>query len=367
MKASKALIRKFPIYHLGDSCHFRQNRIGHLVPINIDQHLIDLDPEQNVTWANADFDQNDDQFNNIGALWNNADLSRPPQGIELQSPAYQHTLVNKARCPGPAALLDQIGQHLYNQLNTFAMEQGGLPFGIGPLLEEHEGEICVFPGNWVKNYLVVIQPHFFDKQVVKFGGNLRFWDDTKAGSTTMLQRAQSMIQEAVNVRQQIRSPGYAARKKTDDSGMHAYATSNWFHGAEFWFCHKDRHHIHLMRAEREHCNSAMSQTLNTRDVERAQAVGLDVINNPDHTHLITFDFPIPSSSATHISWGPASSPILGCIATVSKSSFRPTTSPIQFRFANDPTPEEKASRPTKKFRSSLSQLKKSLGRKNNAV
>ena len=366
LKASKALHRKLPIYHFSDSCHYRVNRTGDLVPIKIDKEVIDQDPTQHVTWANANFDQNSSQTNGIGALWYpNADLSCPPQGNELQSSAYQHTLVNKTRCPGPTALRDRIGQQLYDHWDKLATYEGGFPFGIAQVLKEHEGEICVIPGHWLNDTSLAIHAHFFNKQAVIAGEDPRLWDRIKGRCATVMQRAQDLLQEASNVRQYIRSPGYAAANKTGHSGMHAYATSSWLHGAGFWFLHDDRIHIHLKRPEREHCDSAVAQTLNSRNVERAQETGLDWNNLPDHRHLISFDYPIPSSSATHISWGPASSPILGCIATVSKSSFRPTTSAIQFRFANLPNQEEKASRPAKKSRmvNPLNQLKKSVGRK----
>eukprot|EP00986_Skeletonema_menzelii_P013121 scaffold7473_cov118-Skeletonema_menzelii.AAC.2 len=334
MTASHALLRSHPIYHMSDSCHFRVDGTGQLSPIDIDEQVINMDPSLNVNWANADFDQWSINHNNIGALWQpGTDLTRPPSGLELQSSAYQNTLVNKARCPSAAALVELIGQEAFDEDNRFVIEQIGIPGGLLQYLANFEGRIVVMKGNYVPIPQLIIHPHHLDKQVRKAGGPTRFWNEMKRQCANMAERIQRMAQQAAIVRQFLCSIGYVANNQSD-SGKHSYATSNWLHGVEFWFCHDDRSYVHLTRSRREHSKSFVGQTLDSADTERAHAIGLDITGLQAHQHLVSFDLPVPSSSSTHISCGPASSPILGCIVTVTDTSYRPTPVPIKFRFAN---------------------------------
>lgn len=346
MKASHALYRGFPIYHVSDSSHYRVNGNGQLEPIRIDQQVIDADETLDVTWANTDIDLFDENFNNIGALWQNADLTRPPQGMELQSSAYQHTQVNKTRCPGPDRLIDRIGQQAFDDMDTFVKEQIGLPGGLRALLAEYKGQIVVMRGNWVSDTSLIIHPHHLDKQVEKTPNGLaNIWQSLKTSCATMVARVQSYILETIGVRRHLRSQDYA-NDTTSDSGRHAYAMTSFIRGLHFFFCHDDRTHVHLpvegmhhLPDGREHSLSFAAQTLTTRDTKRAHAVGLDTTNLQGSMHLVRFDIPIPSFSTTHVSCGPASNPILGCIFTVSDHSYRPTTCPIKFRFANSRSSE----------------------------
>jgi hypothetical protein len=349
--ASHCLRRRIPLVHMGASCHFRIDRDGELGLIPIDAAILRLRQPvlDNVVIDRSNFDNNgvvgSQQQNDIITLRQHAvhPLS-PPEGGDLDSIAYRSQHINKDRCPAAEQLIQLIGQERYNELDTYCREQLGWIGGLGAYLTRHKGRIVVLPGDMVSNIGIALDPHHLNKQYSKAGGQeankwRAVWASFQNAVNALGRRATALRSAANTIRQYIVSLAYQL-DATSNSGRHAYANVNFLRGVVFQLIHRDRNEVNLPSNSNnlpstwnEHGDSFVTHVIASHDSDTVHAVGLDTSNMPGNLYLVRWDVPVVSIGSYHTSVGPSSSPILGSVTTDVEDHYRPTLTPLKYRYA----------------------------------